>query len=143
MALFYTYPEPTPNWQDLTLYRPTPTARYLHIDGLFSETVNWELIETHLPDLLRVALSIKAGKIAASTILRKLGTNSSHNKLYQAFHALGCAVRTGFLLQYIQDAALRATIHAATNKSEAFNGFAQWLSFGGEGVIATNRPVVE
>lgn len=127
------------NWQDLTLYRPTPTARYLHIDGLFSETVNWELIETHLPDLLRVVLSIKAGKIAASTILRKLGTNSSHNKLYQAFHALGCAVRSGFLLQYIQDAALRATIHAATNKSEAFNGFAQWLSFGGEGVIASNN----
>lgn len=127
------------NWQDLTLYRPTHATRYLHIDGLLSETVNWALIETHLPDLLRVALSIKAGKIAASTILRKLGTNSSHNKLYQAFHALGCAVRTGFLLQYIQDAALRATIHAATNKSEAFNGFAQWLSFGGEGVIATNN----
>ncbi len=48
-------------------------------------------------------------------------------------------MRTGFLLKYIQDADLRATIHAATNKSEAFNGFAQWLSFGGKGVIATNN----
>ena len=31
------------------------------------------------------------------------------------------------------------TIHAATNKSESFNQFAQWLSFGGEGVISTNN----
>jgi TnpA family transposase len=127
------------NWKDLILYRSCSTTHYSHIDPLFSETVNWKLIETHLPDMLRVALSIKAGKIAASTILRKLGTNSSQNKLYRAFHELGCAVRTGFLLQYIHDADLRATIQAATNKSEAFNGFAKWLSFGGEGVIATNN----
>lgn len=127
------------NWKDLTLYRPLATASYLHIDSLLSESVNWTLIETHLPDMLRVALSIKGGKIAASTILRKLSTNSTHNKLYRAFHELGCAVRTGFLLQYIHDADLRSTIQAATNKSEAFNGFTKWLSFGGEGVITTNN----
>jgi TnpA family transposase len=127
------------NWKDLTLYRPLATASYLHIDSLLSDSVNWTLIETHLPDMLRVALSIKGGKIAASTILRKLSTNSTHNKLYRAFHELGCAVRTGFLLQYIHDADLRSTIQAATNKSEAFNGFTKWLSFGGEGVITTNN----
>jgi hypothetical protein len=33
---------------------------------------------------------------------------------------------------------LRRTIHAATNKREQFNHFAQWLIFGGEGVIAEN-----
>jgi hypothetical protein len=33
---------------------------------------------------------------------------------------------------------LRRTIHAATNKSEQFNDFAQWLMFGGECVIAEN-----
>nr|WP_239112715.1 transposase [Halomicronema sp. CCY15110] len=51
---------------------------------------------------------------------------------------MGCAVRTGFLLQYINDADLRSTIQAATNKSEAFNAFVQWLAFGGEGTLATN-----
>jgi len=127
------------NWQDLKFYRPDCTSRYEHIDPLFSESIDWNLIETHLPDMLRVALSIKAGKINASTILRKLGTNSRKNKLYQAFHALGCVVRTGFLLRYLNDAELRATIQAATNKSEAFNGFIKWLAFGGEGVIATNH----
>uniref|UniRef100_UPI001683BDBE Tn3 family transposase n=1 Tax=Oscillatoria sp. FACHB-1407 TaxID=2692847 RepID=UPI001683BDBE len=126
------------NWKDLSLYRPKRSAKYKNIDNLFSETVNWELIELYLPDMLRVALSVKEGKIRAATILRKLGTNSSKNRLYQAFHELGCAVRSGFLLQYINDAELRATIQATTNKSEAFNGFAKWLSFGGN-VLSTNN----
>jgi len=126
-------------WQKLTFYRPHSTARYQHIDNLFTDTVNWQLIETHLPDLLRVAISIKTGKINASTILRKLGTNSPKNKLFQAFHELGCVVRTGFLLQYLSDVDLRSMAHAASNKSEAFNSFAKWLSFGGEGVISTNN----
>jgi hypothetical protein len=30
-------------------------------------------METHLPDMLRVVLSIKAGRISASTILHRLG----------------------------------------------------------------------
>jgi TnpA family transposase len=89
--------------------------------------------------MFRVALSVKAGKCNASTVLRKLSTNSTKNKLYQAFHSLGCAVRTGFLLQYLNDAQLRATIQAATNKSESFNNFVQWLSFGGEGVLTANN----
>ena len=127
------------SWQDLKFYRSDPATRYTHIDTLFSDSVNWNLIKTHLPDMLRVTLSIKAGKISASTILRKLGTNSSKNKLYQAFQELGYAIRTGFLLRYIHDADLRALIQAATNKSESFNGFLKWLAFGGEGVIATNN----
>lgn len=127
------------SWQDLKFYRSTPSTRYTHTDQLFSDSVNWALIKTHLPDMLRVTLSIKAGKIAASTILRKLGTNSSKNKLYQAFQELGYAVRTGFLLNYIHDVNLRSVIQAATNKSESFNGFLKWLAFGGEGVISTNN----
>ena len=88
-----------------------------------------------LPDMLRVALSIKAGTIMPSTILRRLATYSRKNKLYFAFRELGRVVRTIFLLQYISDLELRQVIQAATNKSEAFNKFVQWVCFGGEGVI--------
>ena len=70
------------NWKDLTLFRPDPDVHYTHLDSLFSDSIDWELIATHLPDMIRVALSIKAGKIAPSTILRKLGAYSRKNKLY-------------------------------------------------------------
>ena len=126
-------------WQDLSFLRPKASSKYEHIDDLFSEVVDWKFVMAHLKDMLRVVLSIKMGRINPSTILRKLGTNSRKNKLYKAFHELGRAVRTGFLLQYINDEELRSMIQAATNKSEAFNGFVRWLSFGGHGVINTNN----
>ena len=120
------------HWQSLDFYRPSRSVRYEHLDSLFTQTVDWALIERHLPDMFRVALSIKAGKLKPSTILRKLGTNSRKNKLFQAFSELGGALRTRFLLQYLSQADLRTSIHAAINKSETFNKFAKWLSFGGE-----------
>ena len=126
------------NLKQLVFYRSDRRQRYEHIDALFSETINWKLIETHVPDMLRVALSIKAGKIAPSTILRRLGTASLKNKLYFAFRELGRVVRTTFLLDYIGSVQLRRTIHAETNKTEEFNQFVKWLFFGGEGVIAEN-----
>jgi TnpA family transposase len=113
-------------------------AAWKLIDKLFGESINWDLIETHVPDMLRIALSIKAGKITPSTILRRLGTKSRKNKLYFAFRELGRVVRTRFLLKYIGDVEIRKMVQSATNKSEEFNQFAQWLLFGGEGVIAEN-----
>jgi len=126
------------NWKHLTFFRPDRTTCYTHIDDLFGAPIDWQLIATHVPDMLRVVLSIKAGRITASTILRRLSSYNQHNRLYQAFRELGRVVRTEFLLQYVADAELRRTIQAATNKSEAFNGFAPWLAFGGAGIIAEN-----
>ena len=72
---------------------------------------------------------LKAGRIAASTILRRLGTYSRTNKLYLAFRELGRVVRTGFPLSYGADRELRATIQTATNKSEQLNQFLKWVFF--------------
>jgi TnpA family transposase len=128
------------NWKNITLFRPDKSVRFSHIDDLFSdEIIDWKLIETHFRDMMRVVLSIKQGKIMASTILRRLGTFSRKNRLYFAFRELGRAVRTGFLLEYVSNQELRSTIQAATNKSEAFNGFTKWVFFGGEGIIAENN----
>ena len=89
-------------------------------------------------DMLRVALSIKAGHVMPSTVLRRLATDSRKNKLYFVFRELGRVVRTIFLLRYLSSVELRHTIQAATNKSEAFNRLVQWVCFGGDGVIAEN-----
>jgi TnpA family transposase len=128
------------NWQDLVFYRPDKETVYQHIDSLFKGVINWELIQTHWSDLLRVVLSIKEGKISSDMLLRKLGNYSRKNKLYQAFRELGRVIRTIFLLQFISDQKLRQQITAMTNKVEAYNGFSKWFCFGGEGVIASNDP---
>jgi hypothetical protein len=67
--------------------------------------------------------------------LRKLGTYSRKNRLYLAAREVGRVIRTIFLLEYLSNVKLRQEITASTNKVEAYNGFAKYLFFGGEGVI--------
>ena len=114
---------------------------YKHIDELFTAQVDWDLIATLIPDMMRVAVSIRTGNILPSDILRRLNSSSRKNKLYFGFRELGRVVRTIFLLRYLSDAELRRTIQAATNKSERFNQFVQWVSFGGDSVIAENTQM--
>jgi TnpA family transposase len=106
---------------------------------LFGDTADWRLIHRHLPDMLRVALSISQGTIRSPAILRTLGTESRKNRLYLAFRARGRVVRTIFLLRVMHEEERRQTISAATNIAEAWNGFVQWVAFGGEGVIRQNN----
>jgi TnpA family transposase len=128
------------NWKDYRFFRPDAGTRYDHIDPLFRESVAWDLIERHFKDLLQVVVSIRAGRIAPSTLLRKLGNYSRKNRLYHAFKALGTAVRTLYLLRYIQDEPMRVQVTASCNKAESFNGFSKHLRFGGE-VITQNDPI--
>jgi len=127
-------------WNDAVFYRPSKTDSYQHIDTLFSEVIDWHLIERHWQDMMQVALSIQAGKILPSMLLRKLGSHNRKNKLYRAFRELGRVVRTLFLLRYISEADLRQTIRAETTKIESFNDFLDWISFGGP-VIKSGDPV--
>lgn len=126
------------NWKELNFYKPSPEYVYKEIESLFTkESIDWDYIEKHLYDMLRVAQSIKAGKINPSTVLKRLNANSKKNKLYYAFRELGRVVRTVFLLQYLSDEDLRRIIQSATNKCESFNKFVQWVYFG-EDIISEN-----
>jgi TnpA family transposase len=126
------------NWKDLTFFRPAKNVKFKHIDSLFSDTIDWKLIEAHWPDLMQVVLSIKAGKMSSSLLLRKLSNYSRRNRLYRAFQALGHVIRTQFLLEYISNVELRETITATTNKVEQYNQLCDWSSFGSIELVASN-----
>ena len=132
------------NWKDLNFYRPTAQARYQHIDALFGEpgrnVIDWDLIEAHYEDVMRVVLSVQEGKISSATLLRRLSTYSRRNNIYQAFREIGRAVRTIQLLRFLSDAQLRRRTTAETNKVESYNKFSSWCRFGNAGVIAANDP---
>jgi TnpA family transposase len=126
------------NWKDYSFFRPGKNTRYKNIDSLFGDPINWKLIRTHWEDMMQVVLSIKAGKISSSLLLRKLGSYSRKNKLYYAFQELGRVIRTQFLLEYISDVELRETITEETNKVESYNGLSEWCSFGSKVLVASN-----
>jgi len=64
---------------DTVFYRPDKAIRYRHIDVLFGGEIDWDLIATHARDMFQVALSIQAGLVTPSMLLRKLGTYSRRN----------------------------------------------------------------
>jgi TnpA family transposase len=84
-------------WNDVTLYRVDRETTYKHIDALFTQVVDWELIERHWHDMMQVVLSIQAGKVLPSMLLQKLGVYSRQSTLYRAFSELGRVERTRFL----------------------------------------------
>ncbi|NEV65352.1 Tn3 family transposase, partial [Thiorhodococcus minor] len=127
-------------WNDAVFYRPAKDIVYRHIDPLFSRTVGWELIETHWQDMMQVVLSIQAGKVLPSMLLRKLGSHSRQNRLYRAFRELGRVVRTLFLLSFVSEGDLRQSIRAETTKIESYNDFLDWIGFGGP-ILKSGDPI--
>ncbi len=118
-------------WNDAVFYRPDKNTVYKHIDALFSETIDWRLIEMHWEDMMQVVLSIQAGMALPSMLLKRLGVHNKKNKLYRAFRELGRVERTLFLLRYVSRPELRRTIRAETTKIESYNDFLDWITFGG------------
>ena len=128
------------NWGDAIFYRPDKSVRYQHIDALFTKEIDWRLITTHWPDMMQVVLSIQAGLVLPSMLLRKLGSHNRKSRLCLAFRELGRVERTLFLLRYVCDPQTRRTIRAETTKIESFNDFLDWITFGGP-VIKSGDPV--
>jgi TnpA family transposase len=131
------------NWKDRTFYRHDREMVYSHLDSLFGEpgqnVIDWQLIQTHWRDLMRIAISIREGRVSSALLLRRLSTESRRNNVYKAFRELGRAICTITLLRLISEPELRAQIDAATNKVESYNNFSGWLAFGSEG-IERNDP---
>ena len=132
------------NFKDLIFFRANEHLVYPHIDELFGErgrnVIDWKLIERHWRDLMQVAISISEGRLSSATLMRRLRSSSRKNRIYKVFREVGHSVRTVALLRYLADPQLRARITAATNKVESYHGFAQWLAFGNNGVLADNDP---
>ena len=125
---------------DAAFYRPSKSIRYEHIDMLFADEIDWDLIATHARDMIQVVLSIQAGRVMPSMLLRKLGTYNRKSLLYRAFRELGRVERTLFLLRFISNTEIRRVIRSETTKIEAYNDFLDWICFGGP-VVKSGDPV--
>jgi TnpA family transposase len=125
---------------DAVFYRPSKSIRYQHIDALFGDEIDWDLIATHARDMIQVVLSIQAGRVMPSMLLRKLGTYNRKSLLYRAFRELGRVERTLFLLRFFSSTEVRRVIRAETTKIETYNEFLDWVCFGGP-VVKSGDPV--
>nr|WP_263487234.1 transposase [Clostridium estertheticum] len=79
---------------------------------------------------MRLAYSIKEGKVSGSLIMGKLGSYARQNSLAKALSKLGKIEKTIFILDYLSDEDFRRKIQIGLNKGEAMNALARAIFFG-------------
>ena len=84
-------------------WRIDPKADYGQLNWIARQRVNLELIAAHWDDLLRLAGSLKLGRVPATGIMRTLQVADRPTRLAQALAEFGRIDKTLHSLTYIDD----------------------------------------
>lgn len=118
---------------DIKLFTMKNANNHKNLENLLKGKINEKVIRENFDDVLRLAHSVKEGKVTSSLILSKIGSYSRQNSLATALREMGRIEKTIFILDYISSEELRRKIHRGLNKGEAMNGLARAIFFGKQG----------
>lgn len=118
---------------DSKLYTFNKASGYPKIEKMLKGRINTKFIKDNYDDVLRLAHSIREGKVSSSLIMGKLGSYSRKNSLSTALKEMGYIEKTIFILDYISDETFRRRIHRGLNKGEAMNALGRAIFFGKRG----------
>ena len=116
-------------------WRSRPDADYGQLNGLAKQSVKLELITEHWDDLLRLAGSLKLGRIPATGIMRTLQTGDRPTRLAQALAEFGRLEKTLHMLTYIDDESKRRATLTQLNRGESRHSLARAVFHGKRGEL--------
>jgi TnpA family transposase len=120
-----------------TLYKLDRTKSYGPLDAVLRGTVDVALIREQWDQLVRVAASLRNRTAPAHVVLTRLASSAPSDRLAKALSALGQALKTLYLLRYIQDEPLRARMQLQVNRGEGRHQLARRLFFANQGAFQT------
>lgn len=120
---------------ELKLYSFAKPSDYKKIEKIIQGKINIRVIRESYDDVLRIAHSIREGKVSGSLIMSKLGSYARQNALANALREMGRIEKTIFILDYISNESLRRRIQRGLNKGEAVNALARAIFFGKRGEL--------
>ena len=120
---------------DQRFWRLQKEADYGAIQELSRHVVNARLIAEHWEDMLRLAGSLKLGKVKATAVMRTLQRSGSLSGLGRAVAELGRVEKTLYLLAYVQDEAYRRRILVQLNRGEGRHALARAVFHGKKGEL--------
>lgn len=120
---------------DAKLYTIQKPSDFPKLESLLRGRINTKVIQENFDDVLRLAHSIREGKVSGALIMGKLGSYARQNKLATALREMGKIEKTIFILDYLSSETLRRRIQRGLNKGEAMNGLARALFFGKRGEL--------
>src|SRR3954453_21506492 len=120
---------------DARFWRIDRTADYGALDGLARHRLDTELIKRNWEDLLRLAGSLKLGRIHAGAIMRVLQVKDRPTTLARALAELGRIVKTMHMLGYVDSKEKRRRILTQLNRQEFRHRLARRVCHGDRGEI--------
>jgi len=102
-----------PDRRLLTFRNP---KQYGALKDLIADQVDEDLIQRNWDDVLRLASSIREGKVSASLLVSKLAAYPRHSEMALALREVGRIERTLFTLDWLQQPDLRRRAHSGLNK---------------------------
>ncbi|WP_419197499.1 Tn3 family transposase [Martelella mediterranea] len=97
--------------------------------------MNTTLILDHWDDLLRLAASVTARRVAPSMILKRFSVSSKSSNLAKALREIGRIERTLFMIEWYSSPSLRRRCQAGLNKGEAAHKLKRAVFFRERGEI--------
>ena len=120
---------------DARFWRINRTADYGALDGLARNRIDIELIKRNWEDLLRLAGSLKLGRIHAGAIMRVLQVKDRPTTLARALAELGRIIKTLHMLGYLDSKEKRRHILTQLNRQEFRHRLARRVCHGDRGEI--------
>lgn len=120
---------------DQHFWRLDKEADYGAMNDLSRHTPNERLIAAHWEDMLRLAGSLKLGKVGATSVMRTLQRGGSLSSLGRAIAELGRIEKTLYLLNYVHDEAYRQRILRQLNRGEQRHSVARAVFHGQKGEL--------
>jgi TnpA family transposase len=120
---------------EAVFWRTDKAADYGVLNELARGHVNIHRIEQHWDDMMRVAGSLKLGRVQASELIRTLLKSERPSSLARAIIEAGRINKTLYLLNYIDDEDYRRRILTQLNRGEGRHGVARAICHGQRGEI--------
>jgi TnpA family transposase len=118
-----------PNLAERRLYAFGPADTWPALEPFIAGTIDTKLIAAHWDDVLRLAASVRTGRVSASLMLKRLGAYPRQNGLALALREIGRLERTLATLDWLERPELRRQATAELNKGEARNALARAVCF--------------
>ena len=116
-------------------WRIDPQADYGQLNSISAHHLNLQKIAPHWDDMLRLAGSLKLGRVPATGIMRTLQVGDRPTRLAQAIAEFGRIDKTLHTLNYIDDEANRRGILAQLNRGEGRQSVARAVFHGKRGEL--------
>ena len=124
------------DFQDRRLVSIAPPSAYPSLAAIMGRKVRGDVVKEHWGEILRLVASLKAGHAAPSAMLRKLAAYERQNQLAVALQEVGKIERTLFMLDWLENPALRRRCQAGLNKGEQRHALTQAICTFRQGRIA-------